>query len=71
MPGFPISEQWRLFELVPAEEIGVSLTPYGIMIPRKSISMVIGIGLQMTIWTQAEVCARCNLKETCLYRIQT
>ena len=70
MSGFPISEQWRLFELVPAEEIKVSLTPYGIMVPRKSVSMVIGIGLQRTTWTQAEVCARCNLKETCLYRIQ-
>jgi len=69
MPGFPISEQWRLFELVPAEEIGVNLTPSGMMVPRKSVSMVIGIGLQMTTWTQAEVCARCNLKETCPYRI--
>jgi len=25
MPGFPISEQWQMLELVPAEEIGVSL----------------------------------------------
>lgn len=68
MPGFPISEQWKLFNLVPAEEIGVSLTPSGIMVPRKSASMVIGIGPQMTTWTQAEVCARCSLRETCPYR---
>ena len=69
MPGFPITEQWQLFQLVPAEEIGVSLTPLGIMVPRKSTSMVIGIGLEMPTWTQAEVCGRCNLEKTCPYRI--
>ena len=29
MPGLPITEQWQLFEMVPAREIGVSLTPRG------------------------------------------
>jgi hypothetical protein len=69
MPGLPITEQWQLFKLVPAREIGVSLTSAGIMIPRKSASMVIGIGPQMKTWTQAEVCARCCLSKTCSYRI--
>lgn len=69
-PGFPISEQWQMLNLVPAEEIGVSLASTAIMIPRKSVSMVIGIGPQMTTWTQAEVCARCSLSKTCPYRVQ-
>ena len=69
-PGFPLSEQWSLFKLVPAEKIGVSLTSSGLMVPRKSVSMVIGIGAQMTTWTKAEACARCNLSETCRYRIR-
>ena len=69
MPGLPITAQWRLLELVPAQEIGVSLTSSGIMVPRKSTSMVIGIGPQMTRWTQAEVCARCTLRETCHYKL--
>ena len=69
MPCFPITEQWWLLELVPSREIGVSLTTSGIMVPRKSTSMVIGIGQQMITWTQDEVCARCNLREDCLYRI--
>ena len=69
-PGLPLAEQWNLFELVNAQEIGVSLTPSGIMVPRKSVSMVIGIGPQMTTWTQADVCARCSLRKTCPYRIQ-
>ena len=70
-PSFPLSEQWQLFKLVPAEEIGVRLTSTGFMLPRKSTSMVIGIGPQMTTWTRAEACARCNLSKTCPYRIRT
>jgi hypothetical protein len=69
-PGLPLTEQWNLFELVNTQEIGVSLTASGIMVPRKSVSMVIGIGPQMATWTQAEVCARCSLRKTCPYRIQ-
>lgn len=70
MPGFPITEQWPLFQLVPAEEIGVSLTASGIMVPRKSASMVIGLGQQVKTWEPAEVCARCNLSKTCHYRLE-
>jgi hypothetical protein len=69
-PGLPLTEQWNLFELVNTQEIGVSLTASGIMVPRKSVSMVIGIGPQMAAWTQADVCARCSLRKTCPYRIQ-
>jgi hypothetical protein len=66
----PLTEQWNLFGLVNTQEIGVSLTSSGIMVPRKSVSMVIGIGPQMATWTQVEVCARCSLRKTCPYRIQ-
>ena len=69
MHGFPITEQWQLLHLVPAEQIGVSLTASGVMFPRKSASMVIGIGRQVTNWKQAEACARCNLSRTCHYRL--
>jgi len=69
MPGFPITEQRQMLKLVPSEGIGVSLTSSGVMVPRKSTSMVISLGPQMTTWTQAEVCARCNLEKTCPYRI--
>lgn len=36
--------QPQIFDLLPAEEIGVKLTPSWVMIPRKSLSMVMGIG---------------------------
>jgi len=70
-PRFPLSEQWQLFELVPADQIGVSLTSSAVMVPRKSLSMVIGMGSDMKTWTKAESCARCNLRNTCHYRIYT
>ena len=68
--SFPLSEQRQLFRLVPAGEIGVSLTSSGLMVPRKSVSMVVGIGPRMPTWTKAEACARCNLSKTCRYRIR-
>ena len=67
MADFPISEQWQMFQLVPSEEIGVSLTSLGVMVPLKSVSMVIGMGPEMPSWTHAEVCTRCTLKKTCHY----
>ena len=69
MSGLSITAQRQLLKLVPAREIGVSLTSAGIMVPRKSVSMVMGIGPQMVKWTRAEVCARCHLEENCPYRI--
>jgi hypothetical protein len=69
MPGFPLTEQWNLLGLVSADEIGVKLTASGVLVPRKSASMVIGIGPKMTRWTEAEVCARCSLRETCHYKV--
>lgn len=69
MPGLDISEQKNLFDLVPAEEIGVYLTSAQIMAPIKSISMVIGIGTKMATWAKAEMCQRCPLKKTCRYKV--
>jgi hypothetical protein len=70
MPGLPIVKQRQLLEMVPSREIGVSLTSSGMMVPRKSVSMVIGIGTRMATWTRAEVCARCGLKQSCPHRIR-
>jgi len=69
MSGLPLAEQWALFQLVPAEQIRVRLTSSAMVISHKSISMVIGVGQDMPTWTQAEACERCNLKETCRYRV--
>ena len=65
----PLTEQWNLFGLVSAGEIGVNLIASGILVTRKSASMVIGIGLNITRWTQAQACACCNLRETYHYKV--
>ena len=69
MPGLPITEQRNLLELAHAGDIGVSLTSSGIMAPRKSTSMIIAMGPEMKTWAQAEICARCNLRETGPYTV--
>ena len=69
VPGWPISDQWHLFQLAPAEQIGIHLTSLAVMVPRKSMSMAIGMGPTLSPWKKASVCAHCNLKETCLYKV--
>jgi len=69
MPGLAITEQGNILTLAGAAEIGVSLSASGIMIPRKSVSMVVALGKEMATWSQAEVCARCNLHASCPYTV--
>ena len=69
MPGLPIAAQRLLFRIVPADQINVSLTNSCMMVPFKSVSMVIGLGPTMPAWTQEEVCARCSLNKNCLHRV--
>jgi hypothetical protein len=69
--SFPITEQRNLFKMVHSEEIGVRLTSSEMMVPVKSISMVIGMGPEMKKYTRAGVCAVCNLGKTCRYRMNS
>jgi len=69
MPGFPLTEQRHLLQLAGAAKIGVAVTASGVFVPRKLISMVMGVGSRMTRWTSAEVCARCGLRNTCRYKV--
>jgi hypothetical protein len=58
--------QLQIFDLLPADEIGVELTPSWVMIPRKSLSMVMGIGEQLT--QSGTTCDYCSMRETCRYQ---
>jgi hypothetical protein len=58
--------QPQIFKLLPAEEIDVELTSSVVMVPRKSLSMVMGIGKQMI--TSGSICDYCSMAETCRYR---
>jgi hypothetical protein len=57
--------QPQLFDLLATEEIGVKLTPSRVMIPRKSLSMVIGVGETMIAGT---TCEYCSMREVCRYQ---
>ena len=66
--NWPLSEQFKLFQLVPAHEIGVHLTGTAMMAPGKSTSMVMGLGENMPKWSAAERCDRCSNGGNCPYR---
>ena len=67
MIGWPVDEgQPQIFSLLDAGQIGVTLTESAQMIPRKSISMVLGIGRRP--FSEGRACDFCALRETCRYQ---
>ena len=65
--GWPIQQQRVLFDLLPAEEIGVRLTESCLMLPRKSVSFVVGLGPEMR--PDAVTCDFCSKRERCRWRV--
>lgn len=47
IPGFSLSDQQALLKLLPVEKVGVSITASGMMAPLKSISMAMGLFLNL------------------------
>ncbi|MBQ9096831.1 MAG: hypothetical protein IJY55_00350 [Clostridia bacterium] len=63
---FPLEMQRDLISVLDASrKIGLTLTPENIMIPRKSVTAVMGITEKERVPT---ACGTCNLKDTCTYR---
>jgi len=58
--------QKQIFTLLDTEKIGLKLTSSSLMIPRKSVSMVVGLGPE--VMKGAGTCAYCGLRETCRYQ---
>jgi hypothetical protein len=68
MPGWPLLEaQQQVFALLPAPEIGVTLSPSGLMQPLKSLSLVVGLGRAGEL-TGGRTCDFCTMAETCRYK---
>jgi cobalamin-dependent methionine synthase I len=65
-PDWPLEGQRELFDLVPGEEIGVTLTDTFLMRPLKSLSLVVGIGENLS--TGGSPCEFCSLNQVCRYR---
>ncbi len=69
MIGWDVEEgQPLIFDLVDAGKIGVSLTPHHLMVPRKSLSMIIGVGPGIS--SGERICDYCAMRETCRYQDQ-
>lgn len=58
--------QRQIFEIVEAGEAGVSLTSSSMMLPQKSLSLVIGLGEHVE--PSGKVCDYCTLRATCRYQ---
>lgn len=66
--GFDLLEQAKIAQLAGGDRIGVSVTPTGMLIPRKSLSLVMGFGAHMQKWGRGERCARCGARDRCPHR---
>jgi hypothetical protein len=65
MDGWPLLEaQQQIFSLLPADEVGVRLSPAGLMEPLKSVSLVVGLGRPGDL-AGGRVCDVCTMRETC------
>jgi hypothetical protein len=65
-PEWPVEVgQPQIFSLLDPTHAGITLTSGGMMLPKKSMSFIVGLGLEMS---QANLCEVCSLKETCRYQ---
>jgi len=63
--GWDVSEQHKLFSLVPGNFCGITLTDSALMEPIKSVSGIIAIGKD--VQRKPYTCNRCDI-ESCIYR---
>jgi hypothetical protein len=67
MIGWPVDQgQLQIFSLLDCDEIQVSITDSWMMVPMKSLTMVLGIGENLT--TKETPCEYCSLKGICKYQ---
>ncbi len=64
--GWPIEQQRVIFGLLPAEQIQVRLTDSCLMLPRKSLTFVIGQGKEMS--KDKISCDLCSMRDRCHWR---
>ena len=63
--GWPVTDQQKLFSLFPESFCGISLSESSLMHPIKSVSGIIGIGVNVK--KTAYACDLCEM-DTCVYR---
>lgn len=69
MVGWPVDKgQPQIFSLLDAGQIGVQLSEKMFMTPLKSLSMLMGFGVNLV--QQGVVCDYCELRDVCKYRVR-
>ena len=58
--------QPELFEILDASQINVKLSSKYVMSPRKSLSMIMGFGLELN--QEGKICDYCAMRDTCRYQ---
>jgi hypothetical protein len=66
--GWPLKGQRELCALLPLAEIGVELNRYCVLVPHKSVSVVIGMGPGFESHKVGSVCRFCALADSCWRR---
>lgn len=67
MIAWPVEEgQPAIFDLFMGSQLGVELTSSFVMRPRKSLSMLVGVGRQLGV--KGTTCDYCAMQGTCKYR---
>ncbi|MGQ9516897.1 MAG: hypothetical protein ACUVWB_01210 [Anaerolineae bacterium] len=66
--GWPVQGQRDLIKLVPADEIGVTITPSAMLVPQKSSSVLIPLSPEYSEKTVGTLCHLCALKDSCWRR---
>ena len=68
LKGWPIESQQELCGMLELAKINVQLNETNILVPFKSVSVLIGIGQEYTRKKVGSMCHLCNLKDTCTQR---
>lgn len=63
-----INQQKIIFQIIPADKIGIKLTESYMMVPKKSLSWVIGIGKEIIIPSKGDDSCKICLAENCQFR---
>jgi len=68
LQGWPVEDQHILCSLLPLKDSGIKLNEYGVLIPFKSASGMIGIGPGYTRQKTGSACRFCTRRHNCLQR---
>lgn len=68
LPGWPTSDQNNLCALVDLNQIGVTIKESALLVPRYSLSLLVGMGPGYDSRKVEATCGYCSLKNTCQYR---